>query len=242
MWNRIDLEEQLERTRRQEQRKQADATLEEFKRMLRDEDELDEEILRNVLSNEAIDARIPWQSLNPDKMYSLSQIKTVCTHYRLRFLDASLFKGEIPYEAIAKIKHLQKQEDITLKGFKIVAPAPMFHLEELDKDPLLFLPLGNDRYYLIHKWGKDLHPLRKWVMFPFRNFKSLLASIAAVAFAIVMAVPNAVIMGPYDQSSVGLRIIFFLYLFIAISGLTVLYGFSRVKNFNNVLWNSKYRH
>lgn len=242
MWNKVDLEAQLEKTRQQELKKQEDVTLEKFKQILREEDDKDEQILHHIRSAEQMETDINPHALNPDKIYSLSQIKTICTQYRLRFLDAQLFKGEIPYEAIAKVKHLQKREQASLKGFKIVAPAPMFHLEELDKDPLLFLNLGNDHYYLVHKWGKDLHPMRKWMVFPFRSFQSLLLSIAALALAIVMAIPSSIIMGPYDQTSVGLRVIFFLYLFIAISGLTLLYGFSRVKNFNSALWNSKYVH
>ena len=38
-----------------------------------------------------------------------------------------------------------------------MAPSALFRLEKTD-DPLLFVPLGNNYYYLVHKWGNDLHP------------------------------------------------------------------------------------
>ncbi|MDZ7848783.1 MAG: hypothetical protein U5L96_19765 [Owenweeksia sp.] len=92
----------------------------------------------------------------------------------------------------------------------------------------------------MHKWGKDLHPLRRLMVFPGRNFSSLLGTLAALALLVVMCIPSSVMLGPLDDSSLAIRAIFFLYLFIAFSGLTVLYGFSRMKNFNANLWNSKY--
>ena len=116
----------------------------------------------------------------------------------------------------------------------------MFNLKNKDKDPLLFLPLGDQHYYLVHKWGGDLHPLRKLIVWPFRNFKTLLTCVAGLALFIVACIPSSVMMSPYDSSSLGLRVICFFYLFIAFSGLTVLYGFSRVKDFNSRLWDSRY--
>ncbi|WP_395062778.1 hypothetical protein [Flavobacterium sp.] len=43
-----------------------------------------------------------------------------------------------------------------------MAPSKAFNLKKYD-DPLLFAPIGNDYYYLIHKWGNDL----AW----YKNFK-----------------------------------------------------------------------
>ena len=56
-----------------------------------------------------------------------------------------------------------------------MAPSVLFRLEKKD-DPLLFVPLGNEYYYLIHKWGNDLHPFRKALMWPFKNIWNLLLS------------------------------------------------------------------
>ncbi len=45
---------------------------------------------------------------------------------------------------------------LPLRGFKVMAPAARFKLCDSDADPLLFVPVGKDHYYLVHKWGGDL--------------------------------------------------------------------------------------
>jgi hypothetical protein len=236
----LNLERALQREKRRAERKDPDQVLEAFIEMLRDDDQQDDLILQRIFGrNSGIDD-LDAVRLDPERIYHIDHIKKLCTDYRLRFLDGEFFKGEIPYEAISRVKTLQRNQDKEIHNYKIMAPAPMFHLEEKDRDPLLFVPLSGTHYYLVHQWGKDLHPLRRMMVFPFRNFKSLLATVALFAFAVVMSVPSSVMMGPYDTSSLGIRVIFFFYLFIAFSGLTTLYGFSRMKNFNANLWNSKY--
>ena len=38
----------------------------------------------------------------------------------------------------------------------------LFRLKNTD-DPLLFVPLGNSYFYLVHKWGNDLHPFENYL-------------------------------------------------------------------------------
>lgn len=239
-WSGVNLEEALQAEKTKKSNPTEHEVLSAFRQMLEDDDQLDEAIVNRIFGKENVFNQLNWKKLEVEKIFHVSEIKKLCTDYRLRFLDAHHFKGEIPYEAISKIKGLQKEQGVELQSYKILAPAPMFNLQKKDSDPLLFVPLGNDRFYLIHKWGNDLSPFRKWVVLPFRSFKSLIATVALFTLAIVMAIPDSVYMGPYDKSAGALRVIFFFYLFIAFSGLTVLYGFSRVKNFNSALWDSKY--
>lgn len=236
----VDLEKALDRLKAREERKSPDEVLAAFKQILADDDQQEEEILGRIFSHEGLSPQLDLRKLDPQKIYTLDQVKELCTQYRLRFLDSAYFKGEIPYEATRKVKALQKDQNQTLSAFKIMAPAPMFHLEYKDKDPLLFVPLGENRFYLIHKWGRDLHPLRKLMVFPFRHFKALMGSLAGLCAFIVSVIPSSLLIGPYDNHSLSIRVIFFFYLFIALGGMTLLYGFSRVKNFNSVLWNSRY--
>jgi len=239
--NGVDLEKALIREKQREEAKNPDTVLQAFKDLLVADDKKDDEILAAIFAGGSdLSNQLRIKDLDPDKIFTTQQIKNLCTQYRLRFLDTKYFKGEIPYEAISKIKALQRDHDTELRAFKMVAPAPMFNLQNKDKDPLLMLPLGNDRFYLAHKWGNDLHPLRKLMVYPFRSFKTLLFTVAALAAFIVALIPDSVMMGPYDKNTVGLRVIFFFYLFLAFSGLTALYGFSRLKNFNSELWNSRY--
>lgn len=239
--NGVDLEKALATEKQRSEAKNPDTLLAAFKEILAQDDALDKQILDRIFAGGSEEAQaLDLKKLEHDRIYSLEQIKALCTRYRLRFLDSKYFKGEIPYKAISKVKALQRKQDVDIQSFKLVAPAPMFNLENKDKDPLLLIPLGNERYYLVHKWGNDLHPLRALLVFPFRSFKTLLFSVAFLAAFVVSLFPDSMVMGPYDQHSWNIRVIFFFYLFLAFSGLTALYGFSRMKNFNSELWNSKY--
>jgi hypothetical protein len=174
--------------------------------------------------------------LDQNKIYHLTDIKTVCIDYRLRFLDAHYFKGNIPEEAITKIRILEKQHQTKIEGFKIVAPSKLLKLENLD-DPLLFAPLGNDYYYLIHTWGNDLKWYRKLQMLPFKNIENLVITLFAVSFLLAMITPIELF-----TPTVGIRerITIFVFMFIWVTAMVLLYGGSKGKNFNNVIWNSKY--
>lgn len=239
--NGVDLEKALVKEKSRFEAKTPDTVLTAFKELLAQDDALDNQILARIFEGGSEAAQhLDLHKLDPERIYNLEQIKNLCTRYRLRFLDSKYFKGEIPYEAIAKVKTIQREQNQEIDSFKMVAPAPMFNLENKDKDPLLMIPLGNQRYYLVHKWGNDLHPLRALMVFPFRSFKTLLFSVAFMAAFVVSLFPDSMVMGPYDQHSWNIRVIFFFYLFLAFSGLTALYGFSRMKNFNSELWNSKY--
>ena len=236
----VNLEDKLDFERSRLRANDADELLATYKRFFTENDALDAQILENIFGSDGQAQFLNLEQLDPNRIYGVDEIKKVCVDYRLRFLDAKYFKGEIPYEAIAKVKRLQKDQNQEITGFKIIAPAPMFRLQEKDKDPLLFVNLGNGLYYLIHKWGGEISAWRKALVYPFRSFESLFKSIVALAFVIAMAVPSEVMMGPKDTTSMHIRVIFFFYLFLAFSGLTALYGFSRMKNFSVALWKSKY--
>jgi hypothetical protein len=175
--------------------------------------------------------------LEGEKIYHISDIKKICVDYRLRFLDSHFFKKEIPVEAISKIRHLEKEHDSTFNAFKIVAPAKLMKLANAD-DPLLFMPLGNDYFYLIHKWGNDLHPLRKWMMWPYKNFENLIFTIFVISILLTSITPlhlftNGEVTNPE-------YLLMFLFMFKAVAGVVLYYGFAKGKNFNNAIWDSKY--
>ena len=122
--------------------------LNEVKSILASDDAKDAQILENLSQQYKTSAnQLIFDKLETNRIYHISQIKKTCVNYRLRFLDTKLFKGEIPYEAVSKIKQLEKEHNTQLSGFKIIAPAKLFKLENYD-DPLLFAPIGNGYYYL----------------------------------------------------------------------------------------------
>lgn len=197
------------------------------------EKELNERIAGKPL---AVDNPFLFDLLDTPRIYHLDQIKKICIDYRLRFLDSRYFKGEIPAEAIEEIQRLEKQHGIEMQGFKILAPSKMFKLEDKD-DPLLFAPIGNGYYYLIHKWGNDLHPLRRLFAWPFKNVSNLAAVILLASYLLTLLIPDGLF--SKSRSATEFWIIFF-FMFKSIAAVVIFYGFALGKNFNPEIWNSKY--
>ncbi|MDF0716144.1 hypothetical protein PY092_08305 [Muricauda sp. 334s03] len=185
----------------------------------------------NVRSND-----FEFDLLETDNIYHINQIKDICIDYRLRFLDSSYFKGGIPQEAISKIKHLEAAHDTEIKGFKIMAPSKLFKLEDKD-DPLLFAPIGNDYYYLIHKWGNDLHPMRKFFAWPFKNMANLVFVVLLISYFVTLMVPE----GLFSKKNTTAEFwIIYFFMFKCIASIVIFYGFALGKNFNPSIWKSKY--
>jgi len=177
-----------------------------------------------------------FDDLESSKIYHIDQIKKICIDYRLRFLDSKYFKGKLPQEALSAIKDLEKTHDLELEGFKIIAPSKLFKLANAD-DPLLFAPMGNDYYYLIHKWGDDLHPFRKIMMWFFKSFENLLFLTFLVSLLITMLVPQGLFS---KESSTSEFIMIFFFMFKSVAAVVLYYGFAAGKNFNTAIWDSKY--
>ncbi|MEH6618106.1 hypothetical protein [Maribacter arcticus] len=201
---------------------------------------LDNELER-IAENISTSNGTPNNSFNIDllessKIYHINDIKQICIDYRLRFLDTKYFKGEIPSEALSKIKILEKEHDLKIKGFKIIAPSKLFKLEDKD-DPLLFAPIGNGYHYLIHQWGNDLHPLRKMLMWPFKSIVNLSILVLLLSFLVTLLVPDGLF--SKSNSTTEFWIINF-FMFKCIASVVIFYGFALGKNFNPAIWNSKY--
>ena len=211
--------------------------LAEVKNILDLEDDKDESVYNKLQSQGGISQNsFNIDLLDTDRIYHVEHIKAICIDYRLRFLDSKLFKGSIPYEAIMKIKAQDKVHGIELSGFKIMAPSKLFKLENAD-DPLLFAPIGNDYYYLIHKWGNDLSPFRKFAVLPFKNFENLMMLTVLVSLIASFFVPK----GLFSIETSGVQfLLIFLFMFKSVAAVVLYYGFAAGKNFNTAIWNSKY--
>jgi len=174
--------------------------------------------------------------LATDKIYHLDQIKKVSIDYRLRFLDLKYFKNKLPQEALDTIQALESAHDTQLGSFKIMAPSALFRLEKTD-DPLLFVPLGKDYYYLVHKWGNDLHPLRKVLMWPFKNIWNLMLAVFAFSWILTELTPMGLFTRTPDSSSYWMLLFF---MFKAVASVVLYFGFALGKNFNPAIWNNRY--
>ena len=149
---------------------------------------------------------------------------------------AEYFKGNIPPSAIEKICDLEKAHETALKGFKIMAPSVLFRLKKTD-DPLLFVPIGNGYYYLIHKWRNDLSPARKIWAWPFKNIWNLLVAILFVSLFATYITPYQIFTKTPSPSTFWML---YFFMFKAIASIVLFYGFALGKNFNPAIWNNRY--
>ena len=192
--------------------------------------------LKDLLEKPRAINNFQFNKLDSNNVYHIDTIKTTCVNYRLRFLDVKYFKPQLPKEAFDKIKQLETEHNTVLGNLKIMAPSKLFKLEDKD-DPLLFVPIGNQHYYLIHKWGSDLHPLRRIMVWPFKNVLNFLLVLVAASYLATLLVPD----GLFSKSSSSAQfLIIFFFTFKSSVAVALFYGFALGKNFNPFIWNSKY--
>ncbi|GAA0870864.1 hypothetical protein GCM10009117_00090 [Gangjinia marincola] len=232
---RVDVKEQLLKVRNK--RIDEDSLLNEVQRIIEEDNKKDEEIVAKLdKGKRVITNSLNVDLLETDRIFHISHIEKICIDYRLRFLDTKFFKPQIPYEAIAEIKALEKEHQTSLEGFKIVAPSKLFKLENAD-DPLLFAPIGNGYHYLIHKWGDDLNPLRKFKMWFFKYFENLMVLITLVSLGLTALIPTGLFAEEHTTTEF---IMIFFFMFKWVAAVTLYYGFATGKNFNSAIWKSKY--
>ena len=177
-----------------------------------------------------------FEQLETKRIFHRDTIKKICIDYRLRFLDLDYFKGDVPVEAIESIQALEQAHNTELQNMKIVAPSKLFKLKNAD-DPLLFVPIGNQYYYLIHKWGNDLHPLRKLLMWPFKNIITSILSILLLSLVLTSFMPLTLFRAEPNWSDF---ILIFMFMFKSIAAIVIYYAFAAGKNFSRAIWDSTY--
>jgi hypothetical protein len=233
----LNIEQELFRERLRQER-----LVDQVQRILEQSKQSDEKILERLHSTQAEkDLNIQLDAEDRQRVFSIAEIRKTAIRYRLRFLDSSFFKAEFPYEAVAEIKSFEKKYGMQIEHFKIMAPDHAFNLENINKDPLLFVQLTDGSYYLLHKWGRDLAWYKKYLYFPLQNpiifFSTLLACCALVALSIPGGWMNVIM---NFEGEHYLRIWLTLHLFIMFTGLCIWAGLAFDKNFSCNTWDSKY--
>lgn len=201
-------------------------------------------ILNDNRSQTKIASKIPKQNrvnefhfdlLETQRIFHIDQIKVVCITFRLRFLDIKYFKNALPAEAVVQIDALEQTHSTELSNFKIAAPTKAFRLKNYD-DPLLFVPMGNDYFYLVHQWGNEMSSLRKWLVMPFRNLGNFIVFCLMLSLIITALTPETNLSRSVPMAST----IIFLFAFKSVFAV-LLYGFfMRGKKFSSSMWNSVY--
>ncbi|MFZ4670900.1 MAG: hypothetical protein ACOYLT_02685 [Flavobacterium sp.] len=230
----VNLELELNAIRDKE--KNSDLLLQAEKLLI--EDEISKNSILNKLSSKNEDSNknaLVFDLLKTENIFHINHIENICINYRLRFLDSSLFKNNIPDEAISKIKKIEKEHHTKLSGFKIVAPSKAFHLLNYD-DPLLFIPIGNNYYYLVHKWGDEFRWYRKLLVWPIKNLSNFVITGILLSLIVALIVPE----NNLSKSVPLAPLIVFLFAFKSIVAVFAYYFFMAGKNFNEEIWQRKY--
>ena len=232
--NKLNLEKELLSER--SKFKSEEAILEEIKVIFSENEKARTQIVEHLKKKSKTKTnQLQFDLMETDKIFHIQQIRTVCIDYRLRFLDSHLFKNSIPDEAVSKIRMIEKNHDTTLEGFKIMAPSKAFHLLNYD-DPLLFVPIGNNYYYLVHQWGKEINFSRKLLVLPIKNLWNFILTSIVVSLLITLAIPE----NNLSKSVPLAPLIIFLFVFKSIIGIFLYYFFMLGKNFNSEIWKRKY--
>jgi hypothetical protein len=198
-------------------------------------------LLRAVVKSAKGDKPQHVPGVDPARIFHINAIRAACMKYRLRFLDAALFKGELPGEAIVAIRSLERRSGSPLTSFKIMAPGERFRLCDSEVDPLLFVPIGGDRYYLVCKWGNDLKWYRALLGWPFRSAAHLAATVALLAVVMALALPNWLLTADPQASWMGMhRFLGLLWSGSVLASFTVFGWFAFFGQFSADAWNSRY--
>ena len=178
--------------------------------------------------------QLKFDKMESKNIFHKETIKKICIRYRLRFLDSNLFKGEYPKNITRIITDLESKHDTSLSNFKIMAPSKLFKIKSPD-DPILFVPIGNDYFYLVHKWGKEFNKLRKLMVLPFKNIDNL--TIFSILVSVFFALVGKLVMPSLTSSEV-----FILFLFLVKGFIFIFFYmfFLTRRNFSESNWNSKY--
>jgi len=220
--------------------KAEDLLLEQVQRMLNANLLNEKNILNNLKFYNTTFELLNDDELDRPNVFKKAEIKGICTKYRLRFLNSQYFRGEIPYEAVLKIKDLNSVYHKDLKGFKILASRKAFLLKEKRPSFLLFAPTIAGDYYLVHAWGQKMKWHRKLLAWPLSTFESLFTTVAIITAIIAVSLPTYLI--TLDREApywCGYRMATFFHILIFNSGVTTYFTFALNKNFSNSVWNSE---
>ena len=185
------LQQALENERKELSKQEA--LLQEAERILFKSRLSDKNILDNLKFYNSSFEFLDDDEIEKQKTFTPAQIKNLCKKLRLRFLSSQSYSGEIPYEAILKIKDLNTAHRKDLRHFKIVSTKDFFASPQSDAAAMLFAQTLYGNYYLLHSWGKPLSKWRSAKFFPLRNFESLFICLFVFTLTESLLLPNHIL-------------------------------------------------
>lgn len=209
--------------------------------LLLGEEQKHDDILRAAVLSSMEERPAVMRGLDPERIFHRETIRALCIRYRLRFLPAGLFKGPLPNTAVHALRALERKSTAPLGGFMVMAPASRFKLCDSEVDPLLFVPLVDGTYYLVHKWGNELSPIRALITWPLRNVASLSVFVLLLAWTLALLVPTNMITQDPEAGFWGThRLLMMFWSTMVCASFTVFGWFAFFGQFSTEAWNSRY--
>jgi len=239
MFEGTDIEQELVRLRNG-MRSHEDKLIFEAKRILKKDLFAESKILENLKQYNKSYEVIDEEDVDPNFVFTPAEIKKMAVLYRLKFLESKIYKPEIPYEAILKIKYLNDTYNKEMKLFRMLALPESFIHADSKTASVLFIKTNYDNYYLIHRWGNKLQKSRLLKFWPLRYFENLFISILIITLVITLSLPTRLIsLDPKAEYWSGYRAAAFFHLLIFNMGVTAYFTFAFSKNFSSSIWNSE---
>ncbi len=217
-----------------------DILVSEANRILTQDLFTEQKILQNLKQYNKSFEIIDEEDVDTQSIFTPKEIKNIAINYRLKFLDSHLYKPEIPYEAILKIKDINTRFKKEIKLFKILSLPHSFHDTNSKSESILFVKTNYNNYYFIHSWGNSVHRNRKFKFWPLRNFETLAATVIFSTLVLTLCLPTEWI--TLDRKATyfsGYRAAAFFHLLIFNFGVTAYITFAFAKNFSSSIWNYK---
>ncbi|MCB0792037.1 MAG: hypothetical protein H6595_02375 [Flavobacteriales bacterium] len=205
-----------------------------------EEERSQDEIIRAVIRTARPDRVDPIPGLDPTRTYHEKAIRQLCIKYRLRFLPGASFRGDIPDQAVVAVRNLERRTGTTLSAFHVLAPVRRFELVDCESDPLLFLRVAEDRYFLVHRWGGDLAWYRSFIAWPLRSPLEGIVTLTLFVLMIAAFVPTGWITAEPDAPWWGIHRFVILFWIMMVTAGSAAYGwFAFFGRFSSESWRSR---
>ena len=239
MFRPPDIAEELTRVRRRTRSAQEEL-VSEANRILRNDLYSEKKVLEHLVAYEKRIETLDEEDIDSAQVFTPEEIRAICIRQRLRFLDSVEYKPEMPYEAVTRIRELERVYQKHLKHFKVMAFPAAFRKPGDNHVALLFSRTNHGNYFLIHRWGHKPHWTRWMKYWPLRRFETLLATVFSFTLLVTLVLPTSLItLDSHATYWSGYRAAAFMHLFIFNAGITAYLTFAFSRNFSSSVWNRK---
>lgn len=216
-----------------------DALLQEAERILIKSRLSEKNILDNLKFYNSSFEFLDDDEIEQGNIFTQGQIKNLSKKLRLRFLPSQHSASDIPYEAILKIKDLNKTYRKDLKHFKIISTANFFTDADANAPAMLFAQTLYGNYYLVHTWGKSFSKWRSARFFALRNFEYLFICLFTFTLLETLLLPNRLLTTDERAGYFSLyRAACIFHLLILNAAFTVFGFFNLRLNFSESIWDT----